>query len=681
MRADFPIPGQNPVKLAAGDLNGDGAPELVVSLEGGDPAFAILPGDGAGGFGPAKLYSTGFAALYPAGVEVADVDLDGDRDVLYGTDTNGGAGYTPAFALFRNTGSSSLAPPESVPVGEEFGVIYDFAVDDVTGDGWPDVLGTMRQSQEGFVLVPGDGAGGFGEPESFRAGEYSRAVTLEDVDGDGDLDAVVTNSASLTVTIQVNHGSGFAKPAAFPLGKYIAESAAADLDLDGDVDLLTGDFDAFLVLDNLGGGDLVLEEQPSVTWKAFAKLRDLDGDGDPDAVFAGQGLSRALNDGGGTFGPVVHVPLTGPVADVDTLDADGDGDLDAVVSGETGAEAGFSLLVNDGAGNFGPPIFAGSPQVPSKGRVATGDFTGDGIPDVVTGSWQALWLWPGNGAGGFGAPVERDLGSGGTAGMTSGDFDGDGLSDVAGSHWGTSPEGENLTVVFGTAAGTFTEPVTYLGMFSQWLGGVGGLTATDVDGDADLDLVGGCRGADDVAIFANNGDRTFAPEQRYGVDGGVTWVTSADLDGDGRGDVAAHFENTSPEGGGLAVLLSAAGGPFLDLGHALPGSGGVPVLVGSGTPAAGSTAVFDLSGAATAADGFLVVASVRADLPFAGGVLVPAPQLLVPLVTDSKGAFTLPVIWPAGMPVGTTNYLQAWMLDPPAASGVSASNALQVVTQ
>ncbi len=66
-----------------------------------------------------------------------------------------------------------------------------------------------------------------------------------------------------------------------------------------------------------------------------------------------------------------------------------------------------------------------------------------------------------------------------------------------------------------------------------------------------------------------------------------------------------------------------------------------------------------------------------------GGLLVPSP---VPpggqftLFTQASGGFTLPGPWPAGVPAGVTLYFQAWVVDPPAIAGVSASNGLSATT-
>ena len=61
-------------------------------------------------------------------------------------------------------------------------------------------------------------------------------------------------------------------------------------------------------------------------------------------------------------------------------------------------------------------------------------------------------------------------------------------------------------------------------------------------------------------------------------------------------------------------------------------------------------------------------------------MLVPNPLVLLPLATDASGELTLPFTLPAGLPSGTSLYFQAWIADPGASFGLSASNGLQGLT-
>jgi hypothetical protein len=62
--------------------------------------------------------------------------------------------------------------------------------------------------------------------------------------------------------------------------------------------------------------------------------------------------------------------------------------------------------------------------------------------------------------------------------------------------------------------------------------------------------------------------------------------------------------------------------------------------------------------------------------PFQGGVLVPSPDVVVPVRAD----FELAQRWPKGVPAGTPVYLQVWFQSL-ATGEVSASNALVTIAQ
>lgn len=129
--------------------------------------------------------------------------------------------------------------------------------------------------------------------------------------------------------------------------------------------------------------------------------------------------------------------------------------------------------------------------------------------------------------------------------------------------------------------------------------------------------------------------------------------------------------NTSEISAPRAVTTS----PWSDLGQAVAGTSGEPVLVGGGTLAPGSTAALALSSALPGANAYLVLGANAANLPVLGGVLVPATQLVVPLVLDASGASVLLGDWPGASP-GTTLYAQALVLDSGAPFGVAFSNAI-----
>ena len=120
--------------------------------------------------------------------------------------------------------------------------------------------------------------------------------------------------------------------------------------------------------------------------------------------------------------------------------------------------------------------------------------------------------------------------------------------------------------------------------------------------------------------------------------------------------------------------------PWTDLGHALAGAGGAPQLQAIGSLAEDTQFVLDVQGATPSALGWLFTGVNELSTGFKGGVLVPAPIDVVPLVTDSTGSVVLTGLWPAGSPQGSTFYAQFWVHDASAPKRFAASNAMLGLT-
>lgn len=123
--------------------------------------------------------------------------------------------------------------------------------------------------------------------------------------------------------------------------------------------------------------------------------------------------------------------------------------------------------------------------------------------------------------------------------------------------------------------------------------------------------------------------------------------------------------------------------PFTSIhpvGAPLHGELGLPELtvvsdLTPGAPLTLSIARGPASGSAT-----LVLGVAALSAPLKGGVLVPQPLDFVPgIPLDADGDIALPGLWPAGLPTGTTVWLQAWSADTGGAKGFSSTNGLALV--
>jgi len=115
--------------------------------------------------------------------------------------------------------------------------------------------------------------------------------------------------------------------------------------------------------------------------------------------------------------------------------------------------------------------------------------------------------------------------------------------------------------------------------------------------------------------------------------------------------------------------------PWISLGNGLAGSFDVPFLWGTGALEPDAPVTVMLSAAQPGVAGSLVIGASTLSTPFHGGVLVPSPDVIVPVVPDDSGNWAATFRWPVGASEPLT--LQAWFPDAGSRSGFSASNALQ----
>jgi len=187
----------------------------------------------------------------------------------------------------------------------------------------------------------------------------SMDVGLADVDGDGDLDAVIAVEYERN-RLLINNGDGVFSDLSTERLQFSwrdsEDVGIADFDGDGDLDLVFVSeedyFDEFFLNDGQGyfsGADDRLADSSGIS--NALHVADIDTDGDADLVIGNAGLNHLLlNDGQGWFEfDFDRLPWrTATTQDVELADIDGDGDLDLM----EGNENDNRVLLNDGDGYF-----------------------------------------------------------------------------------------------------------------------------------------------------------------------------------------------------------------------------------------------------------------------------------------------------------------------------------------
>ncbi|MEM7761695.1 MAG: VCBS repeat-containing protein, partial [Cyanobacteria bacterium P01_A01_bin.40] len=328
-----------------------------------------------------------FALLLPRAVATGDVNNDGVIDVV----SLGGNYRDNLISVRLREGDGVLGIQNDYALGS--GYPSDMTLDDVDGDGNLDLL-TVKRSYYGYVNVySGDGTGAFDfdNPQNYFLGYYSYPdrIKVEDYNGDGVSDLVAGNSRQLSLLPGLGNGE-FGDRVIYnnPL-RYSRQSEFADLNNDGIIDLLTlpyyyrfGGFNSNSVVGYLGNAD-------------------------------------------GSFGEAVEYPLSHYPYKLLTEDINSDEILDVVTINSRNDS--LSVLIGQGDGSFSTSTEYSVGDNPQQ--VVVGDVNDDGIADLVSANVNSISLLLGTGDGNFAEALEYNA-DGNPVELNLEDLDDDGDLDL-----------------------------------------------------------------------------------------------------------------------------------------------------------------------------------------------------------------------------------------------------------
>jgi len=330
------------VNVSVADVDNDGDLDLIAGTYLGDSGVYVLVNDGAGNFSPGVQITPNMSWRMLA------ADLDGDGNVDF-ANIDHEAGST---VWFKGNGDGTFMAAQELAAGTQ----HPMAADDVDEDGHVDVV-TVASGGVGVNLQHNNGDGTFTEVPivSGLSGVYG--VALGDLNGDGHLDFVATTSASSFMAYLGDGSGGFTESD--------GQSLADDLGLRYGIENV--------------------------------RLADIDGDGNLDAVGISandQGIYLLRGTGDGTFAPAEIVAEGGlgrlpPTVDLEILDVNGDGRLDILAPSMgtmpdgRGTLSWFELKTD---GSFEEHVIEAVTHTTDAEFVdiATGDFNGDGQTDLLS---------------------------------------------------------------------------------------------------------------------------------------------------------------------------------------------------------------------------------------------------------------------------------------------------------
>lgn len=290
------------------DFDGDGGDDLAVVGERGAQLFP----------GPVEVpraVSIAQAIPEPASIRVGDVDGDGAPELLYASETAGRVGWLRAAgARFAEAGSVSVPSARDVAVADFAGDgTPDLAVVDGSGVSLvPDAQGGARPTAQvpgasfvaagwfdgdehrdlaaagdSLVVLRGDGAGGFGDPETVELGDAVTSILA--ADGRGSTLLLLTTEADDIALLAYDAAKEEKGESAFGVSVQaslaVSGMALGKLDQDTERDLVVGRPEGFAVLRGLGGSfGSPAEYQLDRERPRDPAAGDLDGDGKTDLV-------------------------------------------------------------------------------------------------------------------------------------------------------------------------------------------------------------------------------------------------------------------------------------------------------------------------------------------------------------------------------------------------------------
>lgn len=334
------LPTEGAVDVKVGDLNGDGAPDIVFANQVGDSAFIYWgkPGRKEEGYEPYRR--TALPTLNASRCALADINGDGLPDLVLANNNDGRTHDVNSYAYLNSQSGFHASQRLVLPTLGAVGV----QVADLNHDGKPDIFfinsedGTAGEASRSY-LYWGDAVGSFSPAARQTLLISGESYTAADLNNDGYADLIFSAVNGLRIFWGSPKGFSFANSTTLPT-HFPFNTCVADFNRDGYLDLAVTDW---ITPGNRGEVDIfwggprgfVGSNRTSLPFPGIrtAVVADLDGNGYPDLVVAGtKDLAGIFWNGPGGFQASHRTMLpTNEAITAQVADLNGDGYLDIVI--------------------------------------------------------------------------------------------------------------------------------------------------------------------------------------------------------------------------------------------------------------------------------------------------------------------------------------------------------------
>lgn len=359
----------------------------------------------------------------------------------------------------------------------------------------------------------------------FLAGADPSSFAVADFNHDGKLDVAAVGEE---LQIFLGNGDGtFQAPINYTVGTSPGSVAVADFNGDGKLDLAVANYLSSSLSILFGNGDGTFQlpiTLDTVAQPVFIAAGDFNGDHKPDlGVLNGEYISVFLNNGDGTFRGPINTETQNGASALGVGDFARNGTLDLAVGENTLTSSSIVVLLGNGDGTFTEGASYAIPSGPDS--VAVADFRGDGGLDLAVACFTdgEISVLLGNGDGTF--RDAQNYASYFPTWTTTGDFDGDGKPDIIVSNLSENGfSSGSVSIMLGNGDGSFRpQQVFPAGAESRFVG-VG-----DFNGDRKLDVMDLDPLYGDLLTMLNTGAAIFSPTSPVTFPTQLIGTTSAPL--------------------------------------------------------------------------------------------------------------------------------------------------------